>query len=472
MTSTETASVATIDVAGIPPISRTEASTLATTEYALFVDLLRELDAGDWSRPTACDLWSVRDIGGHLLGAMEANASLAEFVRQAIVGRRVARELRRPHLDGINQHQVQKHAPPDVGRADRATRHGSAEGGRRAPPGAAAPTGRPPARPRCGHDLARLPDGRRLHPRRLDPPRRRRQGDGQERGPLGGPRRTPGRRRRRGVGTPPRAAVPPRARRPRRGTLPAGFRQRVTGALRCRRVLPDRLRKGRRRRSARSAGRVLESMRAPVGTTVAGMTSPDAHDLDVLLRILEIYLSEPVTRAKNFFRTIPDGLTFAELTEKYPRGTDEFRYFDTMMTFWETVGGLLKHGLLNEDLAFDTFLDAPPWPKVELAALALREEHGPLSATPTASPKKVPSPRSGRRGTPTTTPWPKPSTVSSRPNSSVVGVPGAASTTSSWPLSTGCTDGTTHVSTAPATTSRRRSTRRCIFSQSTAVPAA
>jgi hypothetical protein len=26
---------------------------------------------------------------------------------------------------------------------------------------------------------------------------------------------------------------------------------------------------------------------------------------------------------------------------------------------------LLKHGLLNEDLAFDAFLDAPPWPKVE-----------------------------------------------------------------------------------------------------------
>jgi hypothetical protein len=108
------------------------------------------------------------------------------------------------------------------------------------------------------------------------------------------------------------------------------------------------------------------------------MTSPDAHDRDVLLRILEIYLSEPVARAKNFFRTIPGGLTFAELTEKYPPGTDEFRYFDTMMTFWETVGGLLKHRLLNEDLAFDTFLDAPPWPKVETAALALREERGPL----------------------------------------------------------------------------------------------
>lgn len=36
-----------------------------------------------------------------------------------------------------------------------------------------------------------------------------------------------------------------------------------------------------------------------------------------------------------------------------------------MITFWETIGSLIKPGLLNQDLAFDTFLDAPPWKKVE-----------------------------------------------------------------------------------------------------------
>ena len=45
-----------------------------------------------------------------------------------------------------------------------------------------------------------------------------------------------------------------------------------------------------------------------------------------------------------------------------------------MLTFWETVGALLKKGLLSEELAFDTFLDAPPWKKIEAAALSLREE--------------------------------------------------------------------------------------------------
>ena len=106
--------------------------------------------------------------------------------------------------------------------------------------------------------------------------------------------------------------------------------------------------------------------------------APDAHDVDLLLRLLDLVLSEPVAKARNFFRAIPDGLTFPEILEKYPRGTEEFRYFDTMMTFWETVGSLLKHGLLNEELAFDTFLDGPPWPKVEAAAVALRKDRGPL----------------------------------------------------------------------------------------------
>src|SRR6267143_3525207 len=70
-------------------------------------------------------------------------------------------------------------------------------------------------------------------------------------------------------------------------------------------------------------------------------------------------------RPRRFWRTIPDGLGFDELLKKYPRGSDEFEYISKVMIFRETMGSLLKHGLLNEDLAFDTFLDAPPWPKVE-----------------------------------------------------------------------------------------------------------
>ncbi len=85
----------------------------------------------------------------------------------------------------------------------------------------------------------------------------------------------------------------------------------------------------------------------------------------MLLEIMSTYLSDLMKEARRFWRTIPDDLGFEELLEKYPRGSEEFEQISQMMIFWETVGSLLKHGLLNEELAFDSFLDAPPWPKVE-----------------------------------------------------------------------------------------------------------
>ena len=106
----------------------------------------------------------------------------------------------------------------------------------------------------------------------------------------------------------------------------------------------------------------------------ASSGAPDRDDAWMLLRLLELWTAEPMTEARNFVRTLPKGRTFAELHEEYPPGTKEFGHIDTVMAFWETVGSLLKHGLLNEELAFDTFLDAPPWPTMEAAVLSERVE--------------------------------------------------------------------------------------------------
>lgn len=98
--------------------------------------------------------------------------------------------------------------------------------------------------------------------------------------------------------------------------------------------------------------------------------------MEILLRIMEIYLSEPVRKARAFMRTVPDGLTLDEFIERYPRGSEDYELFGNMMIFWETMGSLMKHGLLKEELAFDTFLDAPPWRKVEAVFLDMRKEKG------------------------------------------------------------------------------------------------
>jgi hypothetical protein len=109
------------------------------------------------------------------------------------------------------------------------------------------------------------------------------------------------------------------------------------------------------------------------------MPRPTARDATTLLEVMSIYLSAPMKEARTFWRTIPDGLGFEEMLNKYPRGTGEFENISNMMIFWETIGSLLKRGLLNGDLAFDTFLDAPPWPKVQRFFIERREkENNPL----------------------------------------------------------------------------------------------
>lgn len=83
-------STATTDVTALSPISRGEAPRLAEEEYRRFADLLGTVDGDQWALPTDCTGWSVRDLAGHLVGAMRAAASLRETMsQQREIGRRV-----------------------------------------------------------------------------------------------------------------------------------------------------------------------------------------------------------------------------------------------------------------------------------------------------------------------------------------------------------------------------------------------
>jgi hypothetical protein len=93
-----------------------------------------------------------------------------------------------------------------------------------------------------------------------------------------------------------------------------------------------------------------------------------------MLQVLQIYLSPSVVAARGFWRTLPEGLSKAQLEAAHPPGSDGHNHVFTLLYFWETIGGLLKQGLLSEELAFDTVLDAPPWPTIEQFIRDLRVE--------------------------------------------------------------------------------------------------
>jgi uncharacterized protein (TIGR03083 family) len=90
------------------PIDHAEAMTLAATENARLVDLLRSLDDHDWSKPTDCDLWDVRALAGHVLGAVEGFSSFGRFLRLMVAAQRAKGDG--PMVDGMTAAQVRANA--------------------------------------------------------------------------------------------------------------------------------------------------------------------------------------------------------------------------------------------------------------------------------------------------------------------------------------------------------------------------
>jgi uncharacterized protein (TIGR03083 family) len=80
-------------------IGHREAMTLAATAYARFADVVATLGPEDWRRPTDCEGWTVRDLVGHMVGAMRSAASLREFASQQ---REVAARVRRDRGNGVD----------------------------------------------------------------------------------------------------------------------------------------------------------------------------------------------------------------------------------------------------------------------------------------------------------------------------------------------------------------------------------
>ena len=107
------------------------------------------------------------------------------------------------------------------------------------------------------------------------------------------------------------------------------------------------------------------------------MPKPTKQDAEMLIGIMSTYNSPSMVDARVFWGTLPDGLGFEEVLAKYPKGSEGRQLFGSMNAFWDTVGILLKRGLLSQDLVFDSFLGDPPWPKVRRFYEEARERGNP-----------------------------------------------------------------------------------------------
>lgn len=91
----------------IEKTGKAQAYELRAAEIAAWTDLLATLGPDDWSRPTVCTLWDVKDIVGHLCGHAE------EDLRPWLFPLRDRRAARRHQgmskIDGHMQVQVEEH---------------------------------------------------------------------------------------------------------------------------------------------------------------------------------------------------------------------------------------------------------------------------------------------------------------------------------------------------------------------------
>jgi uncharacterized protein (TIGR03083 family) len=100
-----------IDVTTIERITHDEAMAITAVENRKFAAQLRSLDADDWTKPTSCDLWDVRAMAAHVVGAAAAQISPREFFRQVRAGKPVVKEIGAQYWwDGMNEIQVRERA--------------------------------------------------------------------------------------------------------------------------------------------------------------------------------------------------------------------------------------------------------------------------------------------------------------------------------------------------------------------------
>ena len=104
------------------------------------------------------------------------------------------------------------------------------------------------------------------------------------------------------------------------------------------------------------------------------MPKPTKADGSMLLQFFgTMRLDEDAKKAMFWLWETPAVKTYKEFKEKYPIGSEGYRNFVTVGMYFETLGVLVYHKLLHEDLVFDAF--ALLWDKVEVVVKGLQKEY-------------------------------------------------------------------------------------------------
>lgn len=103
-------------------LDRRTAMRLAAVEYERFTVAAAALGADEWTRPTACPAWDVRQLACHVVGMAEFAAGIREGNRQRRIAGRDAARRQIAFLDSLTDVQVRERAAWEPARVVQALR--------------------------------------------------------------------------------------------------------------------------------------------------------------------------------------------------------------------------------------------------------------------------------------------------------------------------------------------------------------
>jgi hypothetical protein len=103
-----------------------------------------------------------------------------------------------------------------------------------------------------------------------------------------------------------------------------------------------------------------------------GMAKPTHEDADLLLRLVQTWPSD----ATDWMWSDEFITDHSEFEARYGRDVEAHGKLRAVLNWWETIGTLHKHGLLNEDLLFDWLAIDHTWERLKSHALGWRQEIG------------------------------------------------------------------------------------------------
>lgn len=106
------------------------------------------------------------------------------------------------------------------------------------------------------------------------------------------------------------------------------------------------------------------------------MTSATYQDATLLVQLAQWAATLDLPAASAWLHSDKFVSDPVEFEQRYPADSSEMRMVSKLMGFYECVGALHKHGLINEALLFDWLWAAGVWNMLKGFALAWRQASG------------------------------------------------------------------------------------------------